>query len=375
MQLKVAMVTELFYPSLGGQQTRFRALATGLTRLGDDVTIICTRNDEADATEEVLDGVRVLRTPLLPRYEQPFMPPIQRSPVGVIRFAIAASRIMRDREYDAAYFNQWPYLHVALAPRRLRHRAGIDWCEYRAGLIHRAAAMALPGRVAFNDTVNEWTGRKLAGRSGRRYGYLPTGVSVDDFRSLPASDRSGLLFLGRFVENKNLPLLVRGFAELRRRGVADVLRIAGGGPQEAELRAAIDQLPSETSNAIVLEGAIDDERKRELLSSSRALLLPSRREGFPNVVAEAMASGLPIATVRSPLNGAAHVVERYRVGSVGRPDTEGFVDAVLDVLNRGEELVSSCLASARELDWPLLARQLHGQLEEVAARARDGASV
>jgi glycosyltransferase involved in cell wall biosynthesis len=43
---------------------------------------------------------------------------------------------------------------------------------------------------------------------------------------------------------------------------------------------------------------VSDERKYELLARTRLLMMTSQREGFPRVVAEAMASGVPVVTAR-----------------------------------------------------------------------------
>jgi glycosyltransferase involved in cell wall biosynthesis len=373
IQLRIALVTELFSPSIGGQQTRFEQLARALVNDGHDVTVICTRNVvEADPVE-VSGRLRILRGPMLPRYEWTTARRLQRSPIGVLRFAAAARRQLRAGEFDAAYFNQWPYLHILFAPRDLRRRAGIDWCEFRSGLIHRVFMRLLPGRVAFNATVNEWTGEQIEQVAGTKLHYLPSGVDVAHYRSLPTEDRHGLLFLGRLVENKNLPLLLSGYAELLRGGLDEPLCIVGDGPESDKLTAGLMALPVDVRGRVELLGRVDEERKLELLASSRALLLPSLREGFPNVVAEAMASGLPIATVSSPLNGAARVVERYRVGAVGAPTPEGFASAVMTVISGGAALSHRCVDAAAELDWSVLARELVVLLESARAAELQGA--
>lgn len=363
------MVTELFAPSVGGQQVRFEALARSLAKLGDDVTVLTTRNDRKAPAEEIIDGVRIVRAPLVPRYERPLLKPLQRSLPSVVRFALRSRRELVDGDYDAVYFNQWPYLHVAITPRDLRRRAGIDWCEYRSGLVHRAFAKLLARAVGFNASVNDWTGQQLGSATGVPIHYLPTGVDCSRFRSAPPAERRGLLFVGRLVPNKNLPLLLDGYAALAGMGFAEELRIAGDGPERHALETHLHRLPQQIQGRIHLEGNVSDERKVVLLSSSQALLLPSRREGFPNVVAEAMASGLPVATVASPLNGAARAVERYGAGVVGAPTPEGFAKAILQVVSAGSEMSERCLAAAAEIDWTNLATQLHELLVGVSENA------
>jgi glycosyltransferase involved in cell wall biosynthesis len=372
--LKIALVTELFTPSVGGQQTRFEQLALAIAAEGHDVTVICTRNVAEAAPMEVSGGIRILRGPMLPRYEWTAAKRLQRSPIGVLRFAFEARRQLRAGDFDVAYFNQWPYLHVLIAPRKLRRCSGIDWCEFRSGLIHRVFQWILPRRVAFNAAVNEWTGAHIGRGSGVTLHYLPSGVDVAHYRQQPTEARHGLLFLGRLVENKNLPLLLSGYAELRGRGVDEPLTVAGDGPENNSLLAGVRALAPDVREHVNLLGRVDDESKLDLLATSRALLLPSVREGFPNVVAEAIASGLPIATVSSPLNGTASVVQRYGVGAVGLPTPEGFASAVDEVLEHGAELSRRCLDAAVGLDWSVIARELLSLLEGARAGHLQGAA-
>lgn len=363
IRFKVALITELYTPSVGGQQTRFEALAKGLTALGDDVTVICTRNVQKASRDEVLDGVRILRAPFLPRYEQPWVKPLQRSPVGILRFALEARRELRHGSFDAVYFNQWPYLPIVFSPRAVRQRGGIDWCEFRTGAVHKVLARTLPPRVGFNASVNTWAAEQIWRLSGSSIAYLPTGVWVREYWQAPASERDGILSLGRLVPNKNLPLLIDAFRALCERGMQDHLRIAGDGPEFGRLASMIAGLEPDVRARVELLGRVDDERKRALLASSRVLAISSSREGFPNVVAEAAASGLPIATVSSPLNGTAVVVERYGIGTVGEPTPSGLADAIERAVASSDELREKCTAAALELDWNTLSIQLHDMLE------------
>jgi glycosyltransferase involved in cell wall biosynthesis len=372
IRLKVAFVTELYPPSIGGQQTRFENLARGLTALGDSVTVFCIDSEESPHAFEVRDGVTVIRAPRIPSYERTGVLGIDRSVSGMIRFGARVRSELKRREFDAIYFNQWPYLHIAFSPRRARSIAGIDWCEVRAGAIHGFFQRVLPRSVAFNVSVNEWVAEQIGATSGRRVQYLPSGVAAASFWSAPADERRGILFLGRFVPNKNLPLLIEAYRELRQMGISEPLRIAGDGPERPNVLSAIDRLDPEVREDITLLGTVDDTRKRGLLATSRVLAVPSLREGFPNVVSEAAAAGLPVATTTAPLNGTSRVVAKYGIGTTGSASPDGLADAIKRALGQFDELSAQCTATAATLDWPILARQLHEMLENECAVERAG---
>jgi len=103
-------------------------------------------------------------------------------------------------------------------------------------------------------------------------------------------------------------------------------------------------------------------RKVDLLASSLLLVVPSRREGFPRVVAEAMASGLPVVTVDYPENGTAAVVNRYSIGVVTAPLPDELASGCLAAILRWNEFSANGLNASPELDWSRLLRRVlkHG---------------
>jgi glycosyltransferase involved in cell wall biosynthesis len=223
--------------------------------------------------------------------------------------------------------------------------------------------------VAFNLSVNEWVAEQITASSGRPVQYLPSGVELKKYWKAPDAERRGILFLGRFVPNKNLPLLIAAYGELRRNGIDEPLRVVGDGPERPTVMAAIERLDPEVRGDVTLFGMVGDDRKRELLATSRVLAVPSMREGFPNVVSEALAAGLPVATTTSPHNGTAKVVVKYGIGTTGSDTPEGFASAIGDALARFGELSARSVAAAAGLDWGILARQLHERFEQCAQGA------
>jgi glycosyltransferase involved in cell wall biosynthesis len=355
---RIALVTELYPPSIGGQQTRFEALATRLRDLGASVTVVCTMHAPGLAAEEEAEGIRILRGPFLPKYMEPLLRHTVRSPVGMVRFALRARRVLSRNTFDFIYFNQWPYLHILLAPRRSRKMAGIDWCEMRDEAIHYLPQRLLPRLVPLNLSVSNWTAQRFQALAGVEVGYLPTGVDLNRYYPT-VGERNGLLFLGRLVENKNLPLLVRAFAWYRELGGSEELTIAGSGPEESTTRQELAKLTPKVRESVNLLGGVPESKKVDLLATSKLLLIPSLREGFPNVVAEAMASGLPVATVSSPENATAHLVRLYNIGTVGDPTPESFALAISRALANTGDYSSHCTEAAREIDWSVLAAQLY----------------
>ncbi len=135
--------------------------------------------------------------------------------------------------------------------------------------------------------------------SGPRLRTVPNGIDLRRFRPAPARpspDEPVLLSVGRLTEAKNHEAGLRAIAELRRMGYPVTYRIAGSGPLGERIRIAAGELG--ISSCVELLGDVRDVPSR--MASATAMLLPSRWEGFGLVVAEAMASGLPVVASDLP---------------------------------------------------------------------------
>ena len=111
------------------------------------------------------------------------------------------------------------------------------------------------------------------------------------------------------------------------------LVIAGEGPMGAALRRRVDQLG--ISRSVKFVGHVPPVRLRQILDDSWCLALPSRSEGLPRVVLEAMGRGRPV--VASAVGGLAEVVDEGTTGHLvpaGRP--EPLAQAIVTLLHDPE---------------------------------------
>lgn len=146
-------------------------------------------------------------------------------------------------------------------------------------------------------------GRWLFGRrafESDRYVYLPNAIDLDRYRfdgerraamraELGISDRLVFGHVGRLHESKNHDFLIEVFSGLRERFPGAVLLLVGDGPLRSHLEALIKEK--------CLEGLVlmlgDRPDVPDLLQAMDAFLFPSKWEGLPVSVVEALASGLP----------------------------------------------------------------------------------
>lgn len=188
-------------------------------------------------------------------------------------------------------------------------------------------------------------------RVGASVEHLPHGVDTSQFVAtpLPSADCGlELLAVGRLVEKKGFPFLVEAIA---RTTSPTRLRIVGDGPMRAELETQIDALG--LADRIELVGRLTHTELPAVLAACHAVVVPSivdsrgDRDGLPNVVLEAMASGRPVIG-----SAVAAVATAVRDGSTGLLVPAGDVSALsdaIDTLSRDAALCARLGADARRL--------------------------
>jgi glycosyltransferase involved in cell wall biosynthesis len=224
----------------------------------------------------------------------------------------------------------------------------------------------LPRLVTHNAAISDSVASAIQRTSGRPVFTMPSGLRLGEYGAAPRDQRSGVISLGRIVEHKNLPLLVACFEVLKRRGYPGRLTIAGEGPAMADLRRMVEASPSAADIAIL--GSVRDAEKAQLLARSDLLVVTSQREGFPRVVAEAMASGLPVLTAAYPGNGTKEVVREAGCGLVADPNPTALADSAQSILGAWETFSNAGSRYAQNLEWAAIAERLERQVGWKPAR-------
>lgn len=144
--------------------------------------------------------------------------------------------------------------------------------------------------------------------------------------------RPCLLAAGRLTRQKGFDLLLQAFAKLRDRHPSWTLAIAGEGEERAALEAQIISLGLQEQ--VSLLGFRSD--MGALLSAAEIFVLPSRFEGFPNALCEAMAAGKAVVAIDCP-SGPADLIQHGRNGLLTpMEDADRLADA-LDRLMQDQE--------------------------------------
>jgi glycosyltransferase involved in cell wall biosynthesis len=187
--------------------------------------------------------------------------------------------------------------------------------------------------VVFVSKGNLGTMDEVVGLDGVRTVLAPNGVDVEAIRrrvaAVPARRRSRrpirALALARYAPEKGLDILVRATALLP----SDVLEVAdchGEGPERDRLVGLAAALG--VSERVAFLPWCSDVPER--LTGHDVLVLPSRSEGMPYAVLEAMAAGTPV--VATDVHGTAEALDGGRCGLLVRQDDpEALAAALVDV--------------------------------------------
>lgn len=362
--MRIAIFTELYAPSVGGQEVFFAGLGRALLRRGHQLEVYCIAHQEGLPASEMLDGITVHRTLMAPNYTRPRFAAMRRDWMALSRFALHTRRIALRREHDFYLLNQWPFMHVVTLPRYARRRALLHWCEVRESRFFRIMQGYLPRRARLNAAISDRVGQQIQSMSGCEAMTLPSGLDLDKSVSMPRCERRDILAVGRITKHKNLGMLVEAFEILCQHGYTGRLKIVGDGPEMDVLRARVASSPQQ--GRIDLLGFIDETEKFSLMSRCEVLALPSKREGFPHAVAEAMSCGLPIATVDYPENGTKAVVEVYRSGVVTDQSADDLAAGIERLCDGWDLYSANGQMAARSLDWNIIAETLEAKLIHVS---------
>ncbi|HEX6813111.1 MAG TPA: glycosyltransferase [Planctomycetota bacterium] len=147
-------------------------------------------------------------------------------------------------------------------------------------------------------------------------------------------------FLGRMSPQKNPVLLVQAFARLASSHPDAVLAMVGDGPLEADARAA--EAAHGLAGRILWLGF---RRPVDVMPAFDVFALPSRYEGLPYVLLEAVAAGLPI--VSTPVGGSETVVQHDANGLIVAATPESFADGLGRVI--GDRALRDRMAASARL--------------------------
>lgn len=391
--MRIAVVTQPYYPNIGGITEHVHHTAVELRRLGHEVDVITSRvagshdpgipyanghahngngNGNGDGSSAGLH--RIGRNVQLPHF-------------GGFSCVCAGwnlrrdvDRIFRARDFDVIHVHQplVPTLPLAAVERAPAdavvvgtfHAAGPRSLGYRvARPVLQRFAERLDARIAVSGAARRFASTYFPGE----YRLIPNGVDPERFHPrgprLPQADssRPTLLFVGRFYRRKGLPILLRAMPRIAREVPGARLLVVGDGPHGPSYRRLARRLDA----PVEFLGELPVSDLPAAYRTADAFVAPSTdRESFGVIHLEAMASGTPI--IASDIEGYRELLDGEREARLfPNRDVAALAGAAIAVL-RDERarhaMAAAGRAKAERYSWPGIARKLEALYFDLAER-------
>lgn len=274
-----------------------------------------------------IDGTRTRR----------FIPDSVRLIAGVLRYraAIVAPRVVQVHRLDVA-IAVWLLFRAPLVYCIHTQRRGLigptsdSFWRFAGGDLYERLDRMMVGRarcvIVFNpdyaEHVRRWNPRTVSAPTW----FDPASTPA---RS-PAADPFAVVWVGRLEVPKDPQLAVRAFAHLVMAHAEEpwTLQIVGSGSLRPALEEQIAELPAAVAGRIILSGRLAPKELAAVRSRSGMLLMTSHPgyEGFPRVLVEALACGLPAVVTQGSDTGG--LVLPNISGSVHGRDPAALADGL-----------------------------------------------
>jgi phosphatidylinositol alpha-mannosyltransferase len=366
--MRIALVTEFYYPHLGGVTEHVHNLALQFRKLGHEALVVTSKMGDGRGDESFVRRVGASR--------------VFYSNGSFCRVTTGwglgkkIEAILREEAIDVVHLHGAlaPVLGMAVLPVARRLRIPVvatfhSWFPrspfYR--VFKRKFQKDLDG-IAAKIAVSEPVVEALSRYFRSTWQVIPNGVNVGYFHPngrVPTDAlRRGprLLFLGRLDPRNGLDTILAAMPMILPHHPRARLIVAGDGP----LRRYYERKAAPLGDSVRFLGHVFDERP-EHYGSSDIYVCPTTRASFGITLLEAMACGTPmivsdIIGFRELVDGGAEAV----LVPANRPDA--WARAAVELIDdpaRRESMGAAGLVKAERFAWPNIAKQVLGVYERV----------
>lgn len=347
--MRICIVYDCLYPwTIGGAERWYRQIAEAHAAAGNSVTYL-TMQQWDQGNKPALPGVDVIAvTPSMALYangRRRIAPPI------TFGFGVFWHLLRHGRRYDVVHTASFPFFSLLAAgmarPLHGFHIA-VDWHEVWTRAYWRQylgtlgvvgwAIQSLCARVPQLGFSFSRLHKMRAEALGVRAVTLLEGEYAGDaIAPLQASAPPFVLYTGRMIPEKRVPLLVDALALLMRDDLLLRAELIGCGPELEAVRERVAFHGLE--ERIALPGFVDAQYLADRQSVASVLVQPSEREGYGMVVVESAARGVPVVVIAGEDNAAVELVEENENGFVAaNPDADALAAGIRKAIASGEGL-------------------------------------
>ena len=359
------MITGAYYPEISSSGVQCRDMARLLAgRI--HVEVLTTAVDLTLPRHETVDGIPVSRVRVNVRSELSKLRAFGRMTIELMRL-VPQSDIVHIHGFSTKNVLVTMIAKMFRRPLVLSlHTSGFD----EPAAIERHGSLALWAFMAADLYLSVSRGLVetylSAGMPAEKILEVPNGIDLDRFAPATADERRALrrdlgldesrpliVFVGFFSRDKQPGVLFEAWMQLQTAGTIDTSLVFVGATKSAyfEVDAQItdriveDSASRGLADRVVFTGATH--RVQDYLRAADVFVLPSKREGLPVALLEAMACGLPSVASRLPGSTDTIITDEENGLLVPPGDAAALAEALALVL-RDPARASALGAAARE---------------------------
>jgi len=370
MGLKIGIVTEYYYPLLGGISEHVHNTALQLRDKGHTVKIITSHvNGGQNGSKPPVEIIRIGRSTSI--YSNGSL-----ARVTLGKHLISELKATFEREkFDLLHLHSplvptlpmFAQFAAAKTPTVGTFHTYFDrsmWYSLLKGSVQKKLVNRLSGQIAVSRSCIDALARYLEVRAR----IIPNGVNTSEFSpdapKFPQFEdgKLNLLFLGRLDPRNGLSLMIQAFTLIKSKFPDVRLIIVGDGPLREHYKRLV---PDEIERDIFLAGPVLHERNR-YYSSADIFCSPVEKASFGITLLEAMASGKPI--VATDNCGYRELLGPEEGFLIPPRDPRAFADTILRLLEDPglrKQKGGNGRQKALEFSWDKVSDKIAGFYEEV----------
>ena len=356
--MKIAMIGQKKIPSrMGGVEVVVEHLSEGLVKAGHHVTAF----NRADSDSKKVDSYKGISIKTVPTLKTKGLAAVSSSFFATIMASLSNFDVVHIHAEGPAMMSWIPKL---FGKKCIVTIHGLDykrdkWGKFASRYIklgEKAAVKYADQIIVLNKPMQEYFWQQYK----RKTVLIPNGIAdvhrakAKEIRSLGLSRDSYILFLGRIVPEKGIENLINAFKKVK---TEKKLVIAGASSDTDSFFQKMRRLAS-ADDRIEFIGFVEGNMLRELYSNAYAYVLPSKLEGMPVGLLEAISYGNCCIVSNIPENldiiGKAGI--SFEKGNV--EDLEDKLNMVIKRPKLVEKLGSEALEKAKsKYDWQKIAER------------------
>ena len=351
-QLSVLLISNFFYPKVGGVEVHIYQLAVSLIRLGCKVTVLTHHRRNRQGIKYMGNGIKVYFTPLMTLYDDTSIPYLYGS-LKILREICYTEKIdiihchqsTSCLSLECIFHSKMLGVNAVTSEHSLY---GFSFLyEGSLNKVIRTFYVDIDEAISVSHVATE--NLILRGMINPKIVHtIPNGIDNTKFR--PPSEKElkemrkiklkegkediiTIVSVSRQAERKGTDLLIEVIPEICKQLPNVNFIIGGDGPKKKLLDVMVDAIG--LKDRVKLTGFLQHQKVRDVMIQGQIYLNTSLTESFCIAIVEAASAGL--YTIATDVGGVGEVLPEYMVKLV-QPNKESIIKAIKDTIKNYDKL-------------------------------------